>query len=102
MVFGCGTTLHGENLVDTWTIFATTCTLREYWSYVKLPEAKKVFREAGYFRMAFAFVRDIPKLFRLFYRSRKMTRKWLWWDIDLYMDTSLDEIRTDFNIRVIP
>jgi hypothetical protein len=101
VVFGCDTTLHGENLVDTWTLFGTTCTLKEYWSYIKLPETKQVFRDAGYFRMAFAFLRDIPLLLKLIYRTRKMTRKWPWWEIDRYMGTPLDEIRQEFNIRVI-
>ena len=48
VIFGCDTSLRGETLIDTWTIFATRAGIRVYFKYLKYPEVNQIFAQAGY------------------------------------------------------
>jgi hypothetical protein len=101
VVFGCDTSLRGESLIDTWTIFGTTAGLRGYLEYFKHPEVNQIFADAGYWRITVEFVRCIPDVLRVLARCRRLSWRWPWADYDHYLDQSLDEIRARFNIRVV-
>ena len=101
VVFGCDTTLRGETLIDTWTIFASSIGLRGYLAYLRLPQVNQVFAEAGLGRVALAFVRSFPDVLRVVWRSRRVARKWPWRDYAGQLDRPLCEIREEFRIRVL-
>ena len=100
VVFGCDTSLRGETLIDTWTIFASTAGLRGYAEYFKYPQVNQIFSDTGYLRIVWEFVRCLPDVLRVIRRSRQLARKWPWSTYEGYLDRSLCEIRREFNIVV--
>jgi ubiquinone biosynthesis protein Coq4 len=101
VVFGCDTSLRGETLIDTWTIFASTIGLPGYLAYLKLPQVKQLFAQAGARRIATELLRFLPDLVRVVWRSRRLRRKWPWHDHGEQLDRPLAEIREDFGIRIV-
>ncbi len=101
VVFACDTSLRGETLIDTWTIFATTAGLRGYLEYFKYPQVNQIFAETGYWRIALEFVRCLPDVLRVLVRSRRISPRWPWQHYDRYLDRPLSDIRREFNIRVV-
>jgi len=101
VVFGCDTSLRGETLIDTWTLFGTTAGLRGYLEYFRYPQVNQIFANAGYWRIALEVVRSLPDVFRVLVRSRQLSAKWPWRDYERHLARSLSEIRREFNIRVV-
>ena len=100
VVFGCDTSLRGETLVDTWTIFASSIGLRGYLAYLRLPQVNQIFAETGLAKVAFVGARCLPDAFRVLWRSRRV-RKWPWREYESHLDRPLREIRDEFRIRVV-
>ena len=44
VLFGCDTSIHGEALADTWSIFGTTVTLKTYQRYLSFSETQSIFK----------------------------------------------------------
>ncbi len=101
VVFACDTSLRGETLIDTWTIFATTAGLRGYLEYFKYPQVNQIFAETGYWRIVLEFVRCLRDVLRVLVRSRRIYAKWPWQQYERYLDRPLSDIRREFNIRVV-
>jgi hypothetical protein len=101
VVFGCDTTVRGETLVDTWTIFGSSIGLRGYLGYFELPQVNRVFSEAGYGRIATTMMRCLPDLARVIWRSRRLSAKWPWREYEQHLDRPLRDIRADFNVQVV-
>ncbi len=101
VIFGCDTSLRGETLIDTWTIFATTAGLRGYLEYFKHPQVNQLFAEAGYGRMVREFLRCVPDVLRVLVRSRRLSARWPWPNYERHLDRSLSDIRREYAIRVV-
>ena len=101
VVFGCDTSLRGETLIDTWTVFATTAGLKGYLEYFKHPQVNQIFSEVGYLRITVEFVRCLPDVLRTIRHSRRLVAKWPWSAFEEHLDRPLCEIRREFNIAVI-
>jgi len=101
VVFGCDTSLRGEALIDTWTVFGTTAGLRGYLEYFRHPQVNDIFAGVGYGRIAIESARCLPDLFRVWRRSRRLERRWPWAGYAQHLDRSLCEIRREFDIRVV-
>ena len=101
VVFGCDTSLRGETLIDTWTIFASTAGLRGYLEYFKYPQVNQIFAEVGFVRITVEFIRCLPDVVRVIWRGYRLRSKWPWPTFDDHLDSSLCEIRREFNIAVI-
>ena len=100
VIFGCDTSLRGETLIDTWTIFATSLGIRGYLEYLKYPQVNQIFAGVGYWRIFFEFLRCLPDVIRVLARSRH-ARSWPWQQYTSYLDRPLSEIRREFGIRVV-
>ncbi len=101
VVFGCDTSIRGETLIDTWTIFGSSVGLRGYLKYLELPQVNQIFAETGYGAIAVAGARCLPDVVRVIWRSRRLTRRWPWPEYERHLDRRLHEIRDEFNIRVV-
>ena len=101
VIFGCDTSLRGETLIDTWTIFGTSAGIRVYLEYFKHPQVNQIFAEVGYGRIFLEFCRCLPDVVRVLARSRRVTAKWPWEQYSNYLDRPLSEIRSEFNIQVV-
>jgi hypothetical protein len=101
VVFGCDTSLRGETLVDTWTIFGSSIGLRGYLAYLRLPEVNQVFAEIGLPRILLETARNLPDAIRVVWRSLRLARKWPWRDYERYLDERLGHVRETLGIRVV-
>ncbi len=101
VVFGCDTSLRGEALIDTWTIFGASVGLRGYLQYFRYPQVNQIFAEAGYLRITLESLRCLPDLLRVIARSRRQRAKWPWDGYESQLDRELCEIRREFNIRPV-
>ena len=101
VVFGCDTSLRGETLIDTWTIFASTIGLRGYLEYLKLPQVNELFARTGALRIASEMLRCLPDIARVVWRSRRLRRKWPWQGWGEHLERPLAGIRDDFGILVV-
>lgn len=99
--FGCDTSLRGEVLIDSWTIFATSIGLRGYLEYFRYPQVNQVFAETGYFRIAIGSLRCLPDVARVAMRSRKMSQPWPWRDYEDFLDSRLCDMRAEYGVRVL-
>ena len=101
VVFGCDTSLRGESLIDTWTIFGSTARMKGYIEYFKHPQIYQIFEDVGYFKMTIEFLRCLPDVLRVMARCRRMQSRWPWDQYEDYIHRTLDDIRTEFNISVV-
>ena len=101
VVFGCDTTLRGETLIDTWTIFGSSIGLRGYLAYLKLPQVNQLFAQTGRLRILIELLRCAPDVVRVIWRSRRMARAWPWREYPQHLDRPLRELREEFGIRVV-
>ena len=101
VIFGCDTSLRGETLIDTWTVFGTTAGLRGYLEYFKHPQVNQIFSDVGYWQICVEFSKCLPDVIRVLWRSRKMSSPWPWVHYKQYLDQSLCDLRKQFNIIVI-
>jgi hypothetical protein len=101
VVFGCDTTLNGEPLADTFCMFGSDVKLKEYAEYAKIPETKKIFKDAGIWLMVYACVRCVPAVIVALWRCWRMPKKWSFWHNDQWLDVPLRQIRAEFGIHVV-
>jgi hypothetical protein len=101
VVFGCDTSLRGETLVDTWTILGTTAGLSGYLQYFKYPQVNAIFADVGALRIAVEFLRGLPDVVRVAFRAVRLSPKWPWAEYDRFVDTTLDQIRRAYKIRLV-
>jgi hypothetical protein len=101
VVFGCDTSLRGETLVDTWTIFGSSIGLRGYLAYLRLPQVNQVFAETGYARILRELMRSLPDVVRVAWRGLRLARKWPWREYESRLDAPLRRVREELRIRVV-
>jgi hypothetical protein len=100
VVFGTDTSLAGEAITDTWTMFGTDVGLSGYMKYLKDPQAKRIFEDIGYLRMTVDTVRYAPLMLEAYRRTRRMKRKWPFHANNHLYDVPLVELRRRYGIQV--
>jgi hypothetical protein len=101
VVFGCDTSLRGETLIDTWTIFGSTLGLRGYLAYLRLPQVNQLFAEAGFLGITRELLGSLGDVLRVAFRGARLRRKWVWQAYAEQLDHPLIEIREQHGIRVV-
>lgn len=101
VVFGCDTSPRGEALVDTWSIFGTTVTLKTYQKYLSFQETKSIFESMTFMDMLKMLGESTTAVPVAFWRAQHMTQKWPFRDHEQYLDRPLNEIRAEYGIEVL-
>ena len=99
--FGVNTSILDEAGGDYWTLMATDLSFKEYLGYIKTPEAKKLLKDMGVINIIKSLALGMPLLLKVYFRSRKMKKKWNIRGYDKYMDTPLNEIRKNYNLKIL-
>jgi ubiquinone biosynthesis protein Coq4 len=101
VLFGCDVSLFGEGSVKLWTIFGTTLG---FWNHIRGYKEANAFELSRNFSLPH-FVSNIFKLLLsapvLIIRARSMYKPWPWSEFESYLDTSISEIRKEFNIHIL-
>ena len=100
VVFACPTNLTGEILAHIWTALGTTLEMKEMHRVNMHSDHKTVLREIGHARLLRAWLRSIPRIIGVLWRVFIMKRPWPADRFEQYLEVSLWQIRTEFNIRV--
>jgi len=102
VLFDCDISLYGEGAVKIWTIFGTTLG---FWKHIRAYKKANAYELSRNFSLShvlsnvFKLLISIPALI---IRSNKMIKPWPWTEYESYLDTSISEIRKEFNIKVLP
>jgi hypothetical protein len=99
--FGVNTSILDEAAGDYWTLFGTDLSFTDYLAYAKSPEGKKLINSIGFINIVKSLFLGIPILYKVYLRTRKMTRKWETRGYDQYMDIPLVKIRKEFNLDIL-
>ena len=106
VVFGCDTSIRGENKLGAWCLFGTNLG---YWGYSfgfqRAPEARKAFYKTvfslGLINSATIYLKSLPTQFQVWKRTRKMKKKWPFYEYHEYLDKTLFQIRQEFLISTL-
>jgi ubiquinone biosynthesis protein Coq4 len=101
VLFGCDISLYGEGSVKIWTIFGTTLG---FWKHIKAYKKANAYELSKNFSLSYILSNILKLLISipvLIIRSRKMNKPWPWNEHEPYLDTSISEIRKEFNIKVL-
>ena len=106
VLFGLSTAVQHESLVDTRVIFGTNWGFKKYVNdYFKNSDAIKIimqiFEEIGYVRGTLLSLKSFFKAFRVIIDCMKMSKKWKVNTSDNLLDTSLSDLRKQYNITII-
>lgn len=101
VVFGCDTSLFGEGILKIYTIFGTTLGFWWHLSAYSGADAFRLFRQYGVLHVLKKTFRLILRVPRAIVHAKRMSKPWPWADHSEYLDKSIEEIRTEFNIMVI-
>lgn len=101
IVFGQGTSVDDDAVVDVWIVFGTDVHARSYLQALLRSRAMSMLIEReGLARVVWGLVRAVPRGVAAFFRARRMPRRWPWAEADRYLDVPLCEIRSEFGIRL--
>ena len=101
VVFGCDTSIFGEGVVKTWTVFGTTLGFWRHISEYNEADAFQLFRMYSWQHVAkniFQYLVSIPKII---FRAKRMNKPWDWSDFEQYLDVNVGDIRKEFNIHPV-
>jgi hypothetical protein len=100
VVFGCDTTLLGEGTVKLWTIFGTTLGFWRHLRGYSEADAFSLFRQYSRHHLAKnigGLILSVPGTIR---RARRMHHRWPWSQYEPYLEWTLSDIRSEFDIEV--
>ncbi len=101
VVFGQGTSVEDDAVVDVWIVFGTDVHARSYLSALLRSRAMgELVKREGLARVVWGLTRAVPRGISSFFRARRMPRRWPWAGVDRYLDVPLLEIRSEYGIRL--
>ena len=108
VIFGLGTSIQEESLLDTWTIRGTDITWKQIYHYAFDKELKKftkiIVREhGGWINIIKTVVKCFPRKMKIhFNRIPKMKKKWPYSKVtNAMMDCSIIDLRNEYGIKII-
>jgi hypothetical protein len=102
VIFGLDTSMPDEVLADTRTMLSCDVGLRRYGAYLTGdPQAKAIFKQAGYLRTAWITLQAMPRVVHAAIEAMRMKKPWPWVPPQGYAARSLDDLRREYGIRVM-
>ena len=98
-LFGLGSSVGEEIRVDTYTLCATTMTLRRYWAYMTHPVVTRVLRETTTLASVPSIGWSLCLTPWIWLCTRRMTR-WDYDDWQRHLDTPLTTLRARLGIQL--
>ena len=94
IVFGLDTSIRDEILADTWTLFGSDVSWREYSSYLRHPEVNNILAETGYWTITVETLRHAGDMLRARRPARRQTAKWPFWASAERLDEPIRALRS--------
>jgi hypothetical protein len=100
VVFACPTTLAGEILAHTWTVFGTTLAIKEMHRVNRHTDHQTVLAEIGHGRLLRTWLKSFPQIVSVVWRALRMRHRWPAEQFEQCLDQTLYEIRSQYGIRL--
>ena len=108
VIFGLGTSIEEESLLDTWTIRGTDISWKEIYEYAFDKEFKKLTKiivkdQGGWFNVIKVVIKCIPLKIKIhFNRIPMMKKKWPYSNVtNEMMSVSIKDLRNEYGIKVL-
>ena len=101
VLFALTTSLEDEALADTWTLFGSSVTLKQYSAYLKHDQFTALFREIGAWKLLTGTLRAVPRVLRAIRRARRMPEKWPFFDYARFLNTPIAALRQRFGVQPV-
>lgn len=98
VVFGCDITDRDEILAHFWMLFGTDLTMADMKRANEVGEHMEYARKVHRDHKPWMLLVLLPKAFRIFLRSLRMTKKWPFKDYQALLDRELGSLRREFGI----
>ena len=100
IIYGCNTTLLGEMQVQFWNNFGSEVPKnpKDFISAIMDKETRAVITPVGLFPFFLTHLHEICKVQKL---AKLMSKKWIFFDEERYMNTTIGDIRKEFNIVIL-
>jgi ubiquinone biosynthesis protein Coq4 len=100
IIYGCDTTLLGEMQVQFWNKFGSTVpkNLKDFISTMKDKENRELLTPAGLIPF---FLTHLPEIWRTRKLAKLMSKKWVFFDEERYMNTTIGDVRKEFNMVIV-
>ncbi len=100
IIYGCNTSLLGEMQVQFWNQFGSF--VPKTWADIKKAfadkETRQIITPTGLIPF---FLTHISEIFRVKKQTKLMTKKWVFFDEEKYMNIIVGEIRSEYNIKIL-
>ena len=108
VIFGLGTSIEEESLLDTWTIRGTDISWKEIYEYAFDKEFKNLTKiivkdQGGWFNVIKVVIKCIPLKIKIhFNRIPMMKKKWPYSNVtNEMMSASIKDLRNQYGIKVL-
>jgi len=105
VIFGMDTSLEQEAGLDSWLFFGCQWRLSYIREYGKLPEIKALYRalwtEFGWRGLARLYWKTLRVKWRVFVRSRAMSKRWPYQFPTPWLDRPIDELRREHGVVIL-
>jgi ubiquinone biosynthesis protein Coq4 len=100
IIYGCDTTLLGEMQVQFWNNFGSTVprNLKDFISVMKDKENRELLTPAGLIPF---FLTHLPEIWKMRKLAKSMSKKWVFFDEERYINSTIGDIRKEFNIAIL-
>ena len=105
VIFGLDISIDQEAILDTWVLWGSSFKWKYLMSYAKLPQIKdlqkRLFNELGIKGFFSLYWNTIGINRKVFFRTRKMKKKWPFQMPEEYLDIKICDLREEFGIKIL-
>ena len=105
IVFGTNTDIIQEGMTDFWTMWGADVGVKRYMEYLEDPVtkqfAKDLMKQFTWREIIWDQLCSLPYYWRIWRASKRMKKKWEFFNYAAYLDTPLNEIRETFGIELV-
>ena len=99
IIYGCDTSMLGEMQVQFWTSFGSKVPKnpKDFITAITDKQSREILSPTG---LVPFFLTHLSEIFKIRKLAKLMSKKWVFFDEDRYMNTTIGDIRQEFNIVI--
>ncbi len=101
LIFGCDTSYMGEFMVQTWNSFGSDTNInpKDSFKYLTNKNLRSLVLPTNLFGYAITHILEFIKIRKLIKKQSKlMTKKWQYFEEELYINKTINQIRLEYGI----
>ena len=105
VIFGLNTSIDQEALLDIWVLFGSDFRFKDMTAYMRTPQIKSLYDELyskyGILGFLKIYIRNFKNMIRIFFRCRKMKKKWPLHCPTSFLNSTISDLRYEFGINIL-